>query len=294
MEKETCKDGKKHRLPPIPSGDFRPQVMPPFPGEKEIHRVLGFRICSFNRNARYAPMGETRPRCFSFYSLAHMIDGRGFFWQEGASVEPLEPGDAVLMPPGVVHSYGGSEADFVEDYICFEGDTADRLFHAGLLVPGIRRLGTERRLLPFIELALNQSDDGQIRASLEFQKFLSDIFRENRTRQFSSGDRRIDELLLELNQSSRKWWTVQEMALFCRLSPNQFRRLFKEHTGKNPKRYVEELKIQLATESLSRPGARIADVARSLGYVDAYHFSKVFKKVMGLAPDHYRRHYSHR
>jgi AraC-like DNA-binding protein len=44
-----------------------------------------------------------------------------------------------------------------------------------------------------------------------------------------------------------------------------------------------------AAEQLRSTERLIKDVAASLGYSDAFHFSRVFKAVFGIAPQAFRR-----
>jgi len=103
---------------------------------------------------------------------------------------------------------------------------------------------------------------------------------------------KINSLLQALNNNILKWWTVEEMAEFCELSKNHFRRIFIKKTGMNPKSYIEKLKIRRASESLCSSDISVAKVAKMLNYNDPYHFSRVFKKNTGLAPGYYRKKYT--
>ena len=82
------------------------------------------------------------------------------------------------------------------------------------------------------------------------------------------------------------------MAELCNLSENQFRRVFNQHTGMSPKRYVDKLRMQQACEILSSTVSPIAEVAHQFGYSDPYHFSRRFKDIIGLSPENYRNSYS--
>ena len=44
-----------------------------------------------------------------------------------------------------------------------------------------------------------------------------------------------------------------------------------------------------AAARLRQPRSTVQDVAGQLGYTDAFHFSKVFKRVFGLSPTDFRR-----
>jgi len=46
--------------------------------------------------------------------------------------------------------------------------------------------------------------------------------------------------------------------------------------------------MALACRLLDRGDAEVRQVAEQLGYDDPYYFSRLFRKVVGMAPSHYR------
>ena len=55
-----------------------------------------------------------------------------------------------------------------------------------------------------------------------------------------------------------------------------------------PKKFVEQKRIHAAKELLSSTELQIYEIAASVGYEDPYHFSRVFKKIVGVSPQAYR------
>jgi transcriptional regulator GlxA family with amidase domain len=201
------------------------------------------------------------------------------------------------MPPQVINRYGGTDNQYYEeDTVCFSGPAADMLLRAGVLRPGVSDLGEIRVLLPIIRLARDPARDSQIAANIALQKLLVDMYLANRIKLAAaqSRDALIEKLLAEVRREARRWWTVEEMAQFCGLSDDQFRRVFKKHTGLLPKLYVDKLKLQQGAQLLASSRASVADIAEQLAYRDCYHFSRRFKAVMGLAPRQYRQAFGNR
>jgi AraC-like DNA-binding protein len=261
------------------------------PGEKETHRKAGFRISHFQRSIVYEALDEITPRTFDYYSLCHLIEGKGWYWSPGKEKQYFSVGEGVISTPGFVQSYGGDHSTFIEDFICFDGPVADFLYQSGVIRNGIVKIGPIRRLLPVIKDALNLSDSGQINANISLQVLLHDLYRENFLDAKSNSLDGIDKLLEKLSSSVNQWWSVAEMAEFCHLSENHFRRLFKNRTGMSPKHYSDCLKMQIASERLLSTDFTLNLIADQLGYVDRFHFSKVFKRIKGLSPDLFRRQY---
>lgn len=261
------------------------------PGERDIHRKSGFRISHFQRAVACKPLENLFPRQFNYYSICHLLEGEGWYWSPGNPIRYFTAGEGVIATPGFVQSYGGYKSNFIEDFICFDGAVADFMFNSGVMENGIIHLGKTRRLLPVIQEALNLSDTGQIKANGALQQLLYDLYREKE--EAAQGNRldSIDHLLNKLSTSQDHWWTVAEMADFCNLSENQFRRLFKKRTAMGPKHYVDCLKVQIASEWILSSRDKLDNIAVRLGYRDRFHFSKVFKRIKGLSPDQFRKNY---
>ncbi|MEN6315589.1 MAG: response regulator [Clostridiaceae bacterium] len=65
--------------------------------------------------------------------------------------------------------------------------------------------------------------------------------------------------------------------------------LFKNETGKNFTEYVTELRINKAKGLLSDVRVKLYEISAMVGYADASHFTKIFKKYTGLIPSEYRK-----
>lgn len=237
-----------------------------------------------------APDGfyRTPARKFEFYSLSHMFAGRGRLWLADGNREwDMRPGDGVLIAPGAVNRYGGSDGQsYSEDTILFCGPVADMLAAAGVIRTGWLRIGAERRLRTVTQLAADPAAEAQIQANLALQTLLVELWSENRR---PAENDPVEPLLERLRRHPERWWTVAEMAEFCHLSIAQFRRVFHRRTGALPKNYVEELKLRRAAELLLNGTLPIPEVGEKLGYADPYHFARRFKICFGVSPGRYRK-----
>lgn len=68
------------------------------------------------------------------------------------------------------------------------------------------------------------------------------------------------------------------------LSPAYISKLFKEETGESPINYLIKIRLSRAKEFLTKGNLTIKEAAKAVGYEDAYHFSKLFKKHYGYPP----------
>lgn len=258
----------------------------------EFNAEYGLWIIAFQRNSVTSGRTEILPRQFEFYGLSHLLSNSGWYWRAGEHTVRFDKGCGVLSSPGTIQDYKSQDGDYIEDSICFTGPVADQLFNSGIISDGIVRIGTERRLLPIFELAENPSWDSQIMANIALQKLLVDIYLESKNNPDGDNYPRLTSLIDQIHRKPGRWWSGSEMAEMCDLSTNQFRMVFTRRTGMTPKQYVDQVKIKRACELLCATRQSVSRIAKALGYVDQYHFSRRFKNLTGMSPSSYREHYT--
>lgn len=72
------------------------------------------------------------------------------------------------------------------------------------------------------------------------------------------------------------------------LHPNYVNSLIKNFTGSSLHQYVLLVRISHAIELLQEGTLSIGEVATQCGFCNIYHFSKYFKKIVGIIPSQYR------
>ncbi|MGL1890293.1 MAG: response regulator [Spirochaetaceae bacterium] len=85
--------------------------------------------------------------------------------------------------------------------------------------------------------------------------------------------------------------TLNEVSEFVEMNPTYFSSLFKKETGIGFLEYLTGIRIEEAKELLGDPKRLISDTASEVGYKDTKHFTKQFKKIVGLSPIEYRKIY---
>ncbi|WP_312628010.1 AraC family transcriptional regulator [Scandinavium sp.] len=94
----------------------------------------------------------------------------------------------------------------------------------------------------------------------------------------------IEKLLSVLHSDLQRNWSVTEMAQKMQCSEQYLRRLFLRYTGKTPKEYYLDARLDLAHSLLKQEGQSVGKVADMLNFFDSFHFSKAFKRRFGLPP----------
>jgi AraC-like DNA-binding protein len=73
------------------------------------------------------------------------------------------------------------------------------------------------------------------------------------------------------------------------LHPKSFERMFKRETGSPPKRWLEIQRLEMARQYLLSTGNSVKQIARAVGYEDAFYFSRTFRRRFGQSPLQYRK-----
>ncbi len=84
--------------------------------------------------------------------------------------------------------------------------------------------------------------------------------------------------------------SLDQIAENMYLSPFYISKIFKSETGEAPIRHLINIRLDKAKELLEQGWVgSIQEVAATVGYDDAYHFSKLFKKRFGISPSQVKR-----
>lgn len=67
-------------------------------------------------------------------------------------------------------------------------------------------------------------------------------------------------------------------------------KLMNRYLGQNFSEILNGIRIEKAKELLKDPSLRIGDIADEVGFLDMAHFSRVFKKTVGISANEYRNH----
>ena len=67
------------------------------------------------------------------------------------------------------------------------------------------------------------------------------------------------------------------------------KRRFKAATGSSLIEYLQNLRIEEAKRQLESGGMPVDEISAEVGYSDTSFFRRLFKRLAGLTPSHYRR-----
>lgn len=103
---------------------------------------------------------------------------------------------------------------------------------------------------------------------------------------------RIQEVCRYICNYYNKPISLNEMAKIAYMSPTYFSKKFKRVTGFGFNEYLNNVRIKMATSLLMETQSSITEIATFCGYQDSNYFGNVFKKIIGISPNKYRKeHY---
>ena len=232
-----------------------------------------------------------RKEC-QFYILEYVSDGIGYIETNNDKIK-VEKGDVYLLKKGSTHYYySDKNKPYAKYWINFKSDILDAMINASPLKDVIKIENVFCENL-FIEL-LNAGNKSPYHSSICYDvfevllKIFNKLIQVYNTGNFSKTPDNISMIKDILDQSIYINITIDEICEKVYLSNSYVISKFKEYYGVTPHQYLMDSKIKQATILLHDKNMNISEIALKLGFYDAYHFSKLFKKKTGLSPKKYR------
>ncbi|GLX66937.1 AraC family transcriptional regulator [Paenibacillus glycanilyticus] len=141
------------------------------------------------------------------------------------------------------------------------------------------------RLLFLHSISLDPDSISALKLNIAFMQLMLDIFEQ--TRQQSSHNRShlmVEDTLAYIHEHYMSPISLASLAARYKVSEGFFSFKFRNYTGISPIEYLLRFRINRSRELLATNQFTVREVARQVGYADAYYFSRLFKKHTGIAP----------
>ena len=100
---------------------------------------------------------------------------------------------------------------------------------------------------------------------------------------------RLNRVVDFMRQNYASEIRLVELAHLAGMSPHYFCELFKKSTGLSPHQYSLRCRINRAKVFLRSPQSTVSRVAKATGFADQSHFTKVFRRIVGVTPTQFRQ-----
>ncbi len=236
-------------------------------------------------------------RILGSHALVLVLGGRGFYVDAMGTRADLKAGDALLLSPDRAHAYGPADGEPWEQiYAVFDGPQfellqASEVFRAHQPRWHVEPVDLWRRRLE--ELFQPVSGRPAVVALQTLGRFVELLIA--MAANDAEGRRDPDEAWLEESlrllgePQGGRWIHPEEVARMVGLSYENFRKRFAARVETAPGQFQQQRRIDLACAAIYRGEDSFKSLAAELGFCDVYHFSKVFRRQMGVPPSAYRR-----
>ena len=101
---------------------------------------------------------------------------------------------------------------------------------------------------------------------------------------------KLKEVLQLMEANLEEPLSLKDLAEYVNLSRRQLERLFLKHLHSTPSRYYLKLRLDRARRLLKQTSRSIVEITSMCGFVSTTHFSRCYRKYMGVSPKSDRAH----
>lgn len=252
------------------------------------------------------------------WQLFFQIEGDTWFAVPAAAGHvPLPAGSLALIPPGLVHGWAHRAGRHIAVHCDLHANP--QLQPMDMLVPLEQRaaagptrpgwgydlqLGSQllrmplvhhlaeaanwqQRLQPLLKLYAERRHyeaQGALQAAGILGQIMGELVAE-------CDQHPADPLLAILANAARRpaaQVSIAGLAAEAGLGETAFRAAVRSLSGMGPRAYLEQLRLERAAYALRLGQDSVTAIAHAAGYDDPFHFSRVFRRVYGISPSHYR------
>lgn len=214
----------------------------------------------------------------------------------------LKPGHLIVIPENYPHTY---EADLNNPWTIFwfhaRGQMLQNYFDALKITPTepIINIPNISGLMDGFEEVYQHTGSGYTDTSLlclstSFSHFLGTckLYQRSIKASQQSAEKRVENTIEVMKKSIHRLLTLEQLAEISGWSPTHYAALFKRIMNVPPLEFFTRLKMQAACDKLKLTNDSVQSIASSLGYNDAFYFSRLFKRHNDLSPKAYRTKFS--
>ncbi|MFD0695204.1 AraC family transcriptional regulator [Paenibacillus sp. GCM10027628] len=235
-----------------------------------------------------------RKTVFQHYAVVYIAGGTGTYRVNGGEKQAISKGSFFLFFPGATFDYGPAQDEtWDEFYFTLEGTRVAEWLDSWLTEPDrVRQVNAGDAQQSKIDriFALMESGDpvNLDRAALLLESLLYELVLSSQPRtQMLTADP-MAKLLDDISALIDQPFDADEICERHHISLSTLRRMIHKATGYSLHEYVHRLKISEAKNMLLNTHQSVKETAVSLGFKDVFYFSRLFKKFVGVSPQHYR------
>ncbi len=245
-----------------------------------------------------------------FFELVYVVHGSAAHYLEN-DITQIRAGDYFIIDTGTVHCYRDTRdfeiinCLFLPEYI--DRALADCPTLSALLSNQVLRFGVpvdihaaDRTLhdtdgsIKRLMLRMEQEFYAKHTGSMELLRcYLTEaLVHAVRATEAAEQDRPTHQattfMANHLREHYAEPFSLNAMSAALGYTPQYLSTLFHKDTGISPQSYVQQLRVQKASQLLLEKKHTISEIAQEVGYTDSKHFTRIFRKHTGLSPRVFR------
>ncbi|SER42069.1 AraC-type DNA-binding protein [Gracilibacillus ureilyticus] len=166
-----------------------------------------------------------------------------------------------------------------------------KLYHSNIILPKTGKTEqityTESKLSKLLETFESSHPFRPIYASMGAYELFLDLYMERMKDSYSTTNRTVTKMIELFHKNKGMKLDSRKIEKEMGMSYSYLSSLFKKHTGKSITQYQNEILIEHAIQLFKNQQYNVSEVSDSLGFSNPFYFSRVFKKVIGVAPTTY-------
>lgn len=217
----------------------------------------------------------------------------------------MQPGDAVLIPDGVIH--GGTPHGCVYECVVFDfarflqENAVGRMAQGGLLNAAAQTQhffaagSPASRILDALFEAMEKEQAGYEFVTTGLLWQLMGVLVQTQAAEPHPAaprrDKRAEQMKKALRRIRRDYTeplTLDDLSAEAGMAPKYFCRAFRQITGRTPIDYLNYYRVECAGERLCVTDESVTDIALSCGFNDLSYFTRTFRKYKGVCAKQYR------
>ncbi|KOF57789.1 MULTISPECIES: AraC family transcriptional regulator [Clostridium] len=274
---------------------------------------LGINVNSFNPKILY--VFNSRPKenyvidhhSHDFLEFSYMLSGETSYIVND-NIYNVKKGQLMVFNPGVYHSEIVNKYESLNEIHIGFNNINIRSFSPNhitkenfLGIFNFQRYGKdfENCCIEILKEQSNHKDGYELMLKILSTKLLvmflrETYFEESRKKicdyhfEFSQKSNIVKEIIAYMNKNYMNNISLYKISKNMYLSPVYISKIFKEETGVSPINYLIKIRLEKAKALLKDTTLTVKTIAKSVGYDDAYYFSKLFKKYYNISPSRYK------
>lgn len=233
-----------------------------------------------------------RKEGFHVHQFFLCTGGEGLILMENREIK-IKEGDFYFLPAGLPHEYFSSKEKWNLWWVAFYAD--EKLIQSSGLnnfafYTSHKTQNFDSSFKKIFALIKNETDSNKFQAASVLFEMISEIYAEqNKKSDISKSEKKVIENAVSfINEKYNVYFTIDELAESCSVSPQYLCRIFQKNFQMRPFQYLALKRVQKAKELLQNTSLPVSEIAHKTGYEDFSYFCSIFKKLEGISPTQFR------